>query len=149
MTTPTPPANHAYKVGDPSGPGILKFGEPGSEADFSCQASEMALEPDKDQEDAVKVLCGGSVAGATTYNWSLTGTLFQDLRTGATEGFTIYTLRNAGKEVPFVFTPNSVESPGFKGVVVIDPTKIGGEVGSKATADIEFAVVGTPQLITV
>ena len=141
-------ANHAYIVGAPSGPGILKFGEAGSQLDFSCQATEIALEPDKDQEDAVKVLCGDSVAGATTYNWALTGTAFQDLRTGATEGFTIYTLNNAGKEVPFTFTPNSTESPGFKGLVTIDPTKIGGEVGGKATADFEFAVTGTPQLVT-
>lgn len=140
-------AAHSYKIGTQAGPGVLKFGATGSEQDFSCQASSCALEPDKDAEDAIKVLCGDSVAGAVTYTWNLTGTFLQDLRTGATQGITMYCLEHAGQEVDFVFTPNSTESPGFKGKVTIDPIAIGGDSGDVATADFEFAVTGQPQVI--
>lgn len=132
------PAN-SYKVG----PGTLKLGETGTATDFSCQFSDIALVPDKDSEDAIKVLCGDEIAGDVTYTWSLTGNLVQDL---ADTGITTYTLANAGKTVPFEFSPLTT-GPSFTGKVQIDPTKIGGEVGKTATSEFEFAVVGTPQRV--
>ena len=142
---------HSYKVGVPGGPGRLTFGETGTENDFSCQVAECALNPDKDAEDAIKVLCGGSVPGAVTYTWALAGNFNQDLRTAgnpdAESGINIYCLQHAGEEVAFEFTPNSTESPGFSGMVTIDPIAIGGEVGSVAQAEFEFSVTGQPQII--
>lgn len=130
-----------YKVG----PGVLKLGETGTETDFSCQFSDIALEPSKDSEDAIKVLCGDEIPGDVTYSWALKGTLIQSLKD---QGITLYTLSNAGKTVPFVYSPRTGEN-GFSGNLVIDPTKIGGEVGKTATADFEFQVVGQPTLVPV
>ncbi|MFJ1461002.1 hypothetical protein [Nocardia sp. N2S4-5] len=129
----------SYKVG----PGTLKLGETGTETDFSCQFSDIALVPGKDSEDALKVLCGDTIPGDVTYTWTLTGTLVQDITDA---GITLYTLSNAGKTVPFQYSPKS-DTNGFSGSLVIDPTKIGGEVGKTATADFEWDVVGLPQLV--
>lgn len=129
----------SYKVG----PGTLKLGATGTETDFSCQFSDIALEPDKSSEDAIKVLCGDSIAGDVTYTWKLKGTLVQDIEDN---GISLYTLAQAGNTVPFQFLPKNGEN-GFTGSVVIDPTKIGGEIGKTATADFEWDVVGLPQLL--
>ncbi|MFD4355830.1 hypothetical protein ACFWPX_24990 [Nocardia sp. NPDC058518] len=128
-----------YKVG----PGTLAFGEVGTPNDFSCQFTDIALEPSKDSEDALKVLCGDQIPGDVTYTWVLKGTLVQSLQD---TGITLYTLAQAGNTVPFRFSPKSGAN-GFSGSVVIDPTKIGGEVGKTATADFEFQVVGLPVLV--
>lgn len=129
----------SYKVG----PGTLEFGETGTPTDFSCQFSTIQLDPSKDSEDALKVLCGDSIPGDVAYSWALSGTLVQDL---GDQGISLYTLSNAGKTVPFRFIPKSGAN-GFSGSVVIDPTRIGGEVGRTATADFEFQVVGQPVVV--
>lgn len=128
-----------YKVG----PGELVLGETGTPSDFSCQFSDIALEPTKNTEDALKVLCGDEIPGDVSYAWALRGTLIQDL---GDQGISLYCLSNAGKTVPFRFIPKTGAN-GFSGNLVVDPTRIGGEVGRTATADFEFAVVGTPVLV--
>ncbi|MFC8387049.1 hypothetical protein [Nocardia sp. NPDC057272] len=129
----------SYKVG----PGTLELGEVGTPTDFSCQFTDIALEPSKDSEDAMNVLCGDQIPGDVTYAWTLKGTLVQSLED---TGITLYTLANQGKTVPFRFIPKTGAN-GFSGSVVIDPTKIGGPVRATAVADFEWSVVGNPVLV--
>lgn len=129
------------------GPGTLKLGTtPGT--DFSCQVQSMAINVDKDEGDALTVLCGDSVPGAIKYAYTLAGTLLQDF---ITAGLQAFTWTNAGKQVDFEYVPQTGATT-FKasGKVVIDPMAIGtsdGEFGDVMTADVEWSCVGTPTVV--
>jgi hypothetical protein len=125
------------------GPGTLKLGT--VPTDFSCQVQSMAVNVDKDEGDALTVLCGDSVPGSIKYAYTLAGTLLQDF---VTAGLQAYTWSNAGKSVVFEFVPQT-GATGHKvsGNVVIDPMAVGtsdGEFGDVMTADVEWSIVGTP-----
>jgi hypothetical protein len=105
----------------------------------------MAVNVEKDEGDALTVLCGDSVPGSIKYNYTLAGTVLQDL---ITAGLSAYTWTNAGKAVVFEFVPQTgATAHKVAGNVVIDPMAIGtsdGEFGDVMTADVEWSIVGTP-----
>lgn len=128
------------------GPGTLTLGTaPGT--DFSCQVQSLGVNVDKDEGDAITVLCGDTVPGSVEYTYTLAGTLLQDLITG---GIVEYSWDNAGEAVPFDYAPASaLAAHKVVGTVVVDPMSIGtsdGEFGDVLTSDIEWACVGKPDV---
>ncbi|WP_024794197.1 hypothetical protein [Tomitella biformata] len=130
-------AANSYKMG----PGTLTIGETGTLQDMSCQITSAKLSPDKDAEDDLNVLCGDVVPGEVTYTWTLNGTLVQDL---SPDGVNLWSLTNAGAQLPFTFTPSTAVGQAFAGIVTVDPLEIGGDVKTKPTADFEWSLVGQP-----
>lgn len=126
------------------GPGTFKLGTaPGT--DFSCSVQSLAVVPEKDEGDPIKLLCGDSIPGSISYSFNLTGTILQDI--GSAAGLAKYCWTNMGLAVPFEYTPATSATTKAAGTVIIDPVTIGtsdGETGDVLTSDIEFACVGTP-----
>lgn len=122
------------------GPGTLTLGETGSDMDISCQVSAVTLEPDKDEDDPINLLCGESVSGAIEYSWKLNATILQDW---SSEGINKWSLDNAGETVEFEFSPRT-DGPVITGELVVDPLAIGGDVGSKPNSEVEWNLVGSP-----
>lgn len=128
------------------GPGTLMLGAaPGT--DFSCQVQSLGVNVDKDEGDAITVLCGDTVPGSLEYTYTLAGTLLQDLVTG---GISEYSWAHAGEAVEFEYVPaTGVTGQSVSGEVTIDPMSIGtsdGEYGDVLTADIEWTCVGKPDV---
>ena len=120
------------------GPGELKIG--GDELDISCQMTEVKITWDIDEDDAVPVLCGGTMPGDTTYQAKLEGEAYQDLTEG---GIVEYTWKNRGEIKSVTLTPTTGKAK-ITGSIVIQPLELGGEVGKKNTSDIEFSFSGDP-----
>lgn len=127
----------SYKMG----PGTLSLGEVGTLLDISCQITSAQLVPDKDSDDDLPTLCGDVLPGEITYAWSLNATIVQDLTEG---GVNLWSLTHAGEQVPFKFTPSTAVGQEFTGILTVDPLAIGGEVKTKPTAEVEWALVGPP-----
>ena len=127
------------------GPGSLSIGEVGTEVDFSCQVQNAQVQWDKSKDDDTVVLCGESIAGATTYTAQLTGTLFQDQ--ADPDGIVRFSWTNKGDAVPFVFVPNTVDGVSVTGVVTIDPITVGDDTsGANMDSDFTWDCVGEPIL---
>ena len=128
------------------GPGTFKLGTaPGT--DYSCSVQSLAVVPEKDEGDPIRLLCGDSIPGSISYSFSLTGTILQDIGTSA--GLAKYCWTNMGLAVPFEYVPTTSATTKVAGTVIVDPITIGtsdGETGDVLTSDIEFAVVGTPTI---
>lgn len=126
------------------GPGTFNLGTaPGT--DFSCQVQSMGLNTDKDEDDAIIVLCGDIVPGSVTYNFKLAGTVLQDIAYAA--GLVEYTWTNMGEEVDFTFTPSTSATAAIAGKVLIDPLSIGasdGAYGDVLTSDFEWTCTAKP-----
>lgn len=120
------------------GPGVLKIA--GDELDISCQMTEVKVTWDIDEDDPVPTLCGGSMPGDTTYGAKLEGEAYQDLTAG---GIVDYSWKNRGEVKTVEFTPTTGEAK-VTGSIVIQPIDLGGEVGKKNTASIEWAFAGDP-----
>ena len=126
------------------GPGTFKLGTaPGT--DFSCSVQSMAVVPEKEEGDAIRLLCGDSIPGSISYTFNLAGTILQDI--GVAAGLAKFCWTNMGVAVPFSYTPTTAATTAIAGSVIIDPITLGtsdGETGDVLTSDIEFAIVGTP-----
>ena len=120
------------------GPGELKIGS--EELDISCQMTEVKITWDYDEDDAVPVLCGGSMPGDTTYQAKLEGEAYQDL---TENGIIDYTWKNRGEVKTVSFTPTTGTAK-VTGSIVIQPLDLGGEVGKKNTSSLEFSFAGDP-----
>lgn len=123
------------------GPGVLRLGPEATQLDISCQVTNAVLSPDKDTEDAVTVLCGDTIPGASTYNWKLSGTALVDVTSG---GIVEWTWANKNKIAVFEFVPNSDAGASFAGSVVVDPLAVGGDSGKNMSQDFEWSCVGEP-----
>ena len=127
------------------GPGTLTLGEVGSPIDVSCQVINAQIEWDKDKDDDQVVLCGETVAGATTYTASLTGEMFQDVADAA--GILFYSWEHKGETVPFTFTPSTAAGTKADGELVLDPLTFGSdEPKANMTSDFTWDCVGEPVL---
>lgn len=128
------------------GPGTFKLGTaPGT--DYSCSVQSLAVTPEKDEGDPIKLLCGDSIPGSISYSFSLAGTILQDIGTAA--GLAKFCWANMGVAVPFSYVPSTSAVTAVAGTCIIDPVTIGtsdGETGDVLTSDIEFAIVGTPTI---
>lgn len=126
------------------GPGLFKLGTaPGT--DYTCQVQSMGVIPNKDEGDTIQTLCGDSVPGSIVYDFTLEGTVLQDLALAA--GLVKFTWTNKGLPIPFSFTPSTAAITAVNGTVIIDPLSIGtsdGAVGDVLTSDFSWACVGAP-----
>lgn len=125
------------------GPGTLIFGEVGSTSAFEAQVTSAIVEWDVDSEDDEYVLSGDAVAGDEVFSASISGSLFQDIKT---TGITTWTWTHKGEVVPFTYIPNTVVDRQVTGECKIIPLSVGGEVKKKAKSDFEFPCVGEPSL---
>lgn len=124
------------------GPGSLTFGEVGvDQLDISCQVTAAKVSFDSDKEDDLPTLCGGVITGEKTYTSKLEFSAAQDLEAN---GLIDWTWKNAGKEVPFSFSPRNDEVSTIAGRVTIDPVEFGGDVKKRNISDAEFDIVGLP-----
>ena len=62
------------------------------------------------------------------------------------ESFIEWTWANAGKELPFEFIPADKHDKAVRGRVTIERSDIGGEVGVKLIADLEFTCTTMPTI---
>lgn len=129
------------------GPGLFKLGPPGTAKEFGCQVQSLGVNVNKDEGDAITVLCGDSVPGSITYTYSLAGTALQDINT--TGGIVEYSWTNAGLKVAFSYTPTTATPAGavVTGFVIMDPLPIAtsdGAYGDVLTSDFEWSTVGKP-----
>lgn len=125
------------------GPGTFTLGS--TPTDFSCNVQKMGVNPEKDEGDPLKLLCGDTLPGSITYTFTLAGTILQDI--GTADGLAQFCWENMGQPVPFTYTPSTASETAISGTVIVDPVSLGtadGEVGDVLTSDIEFAIVGTP-----
>lgn len=137
-------APKTYKLG----PGKLTIGETGSAVDYEAQITGCTVAWDKDKEDDVPVLSGGSLTGDTTYTATLSGNVFQDL--GEVAGLVEFSWANKGTEVPVVFIPSTDAGRQVTGTVIIDPIDVGGdEAKQRPRSDFEWAFVGEPALAAI
>lgn len=141
MTAPVHPTRKPLSLG----PGTLTFGAVGSELDMSCQVTACTIAAAAEAGDAIPVLCGDTLAGDRSYNWTLSFTALQDV---LADGVIDYTWTNKGAEVPFTFAP-STEHVGAEvtGTVIVDPVSLGGTVRSKNSSDAEWTIVGDPEFV--
>jgi len=124
------------------GPGTFTVGAESDLTNLSSQATAVKLVPSVDVDDPIRVLSGETIQGDRSETWTIEGTLLQDL--GATESTTEYLFNNAGEEKPFSFTPANAAGKSITGTLVVEAIEMGGDVGTKATSDFEFAIVGRP-----
>lgn len=125
------------------GPGEFTLGT-GTPSDFSCQVQSMGINTDKDEGDAITVLCGDQIPASVIYTYTLAGTVLQDLAVAA--GLVKYTWDHAGETVPFTFVPTSATTE-VTGSVRVDPLSIGtsdGAFGDNLTSDFEWPCAGKP-----
>lgn len=135
-------AIESYKLG----PGTLTFGAQAAQAQIT-KGKVSASETVK-STDAIPVLSGEELAAqeSASLSYKLDATVIQDIDAA---GLTAFTWDNAGDEVPFVFIPNTVEARKVTGTVRIVPIDIGGDVDVRNTADLSWAIIGTPVLADV
>lgn len=134
-------APSTYKLG----PGTLVVGEVGTPVDFTPQVTGATVSWDKDKDDDVPVLSGGSLTGDTTYTATLSANVFQDLADD--DGIVAYSWEHKGETVPVTFIPSTAAGKQVTGDVVMDPIDIGGdEAKQRPRSDIEWAFVGEPAL---
>lgn len=128
------------------GPGELTIGAATALMDFSSQCTSCTLTPSVDTGDQLNVLSGESVSGDRTETWALSATLLQDF--GADDGTTEWLFDHRGEDHPFTYEPNSAKGKTIKGTLTVEAIAIGGDVKTKPTSDIEFALVGSPTIET-
>ena len=126
------------------GPGKLVFGEKDSLTAIETQVTKCVVKPSVKQDDPIPVLSGEKVPGNRSETAALAFTIFQDL--GETASVVEWTWKNAGKETRFEFIPVTGRGKVVRGRCTIERSEIGGEVGEKAQADLEFACVTMPTI---
>jgi len=126
----------------PLGPGTLTLGA--TPQDVSCQVENAALEWNKSSSSAIYTLCGAMVPPLPLYAAHLTGRVVQDNMQGS--GLAAYCYTNMGKQVAFVFTPNTADAAKYTGTLIIDPLTFGStdKVGTPMGADFDWDIVGIP-----
>lgn len=130
------------------GPGTIQIGEVGSEIDFEAQLTGGTVEWDKEKEDDVNVLSGGTLAGDVTYSATISGNVFQDL--GAVDSLVEWTWTHKGEQVPITFVPSTAAAKSIVGEITVDPISVGGdEVKRKPRSDFEWDFVGEPTIAAV
>lgn len=125
------------------GPGTLTLGESGSLRQFAAHTTATSLVPSYSDGDTLNMLDGGTETEVDEETWTLEGTFRQELEADAIED---WCLTNAGKEMPFEFTPVDSVSKSYTGKVKIRAVNIGGDVKTKNTSDFSFPINGRPQI---
>ena len=123
------------------GPGSLPIGEAGSPQQFAGDITKITVTPSTDSEDDTPLLDGTNESGADSTTWELGGTVLDKY---TLDSVSVWAANNAGKELPFMFTPTSEAELEIAGVVKIRPIAFGGDVKKKNANDFAFPLVGDP-----
>ena len=123
------------------GPGSLAIGETASVRQIASDLTKITITPSTDSEDDTPMLDGSNETGADTTTWEM-GFTAMDKYT--LDSLIVWANTNAGKELPFVFTPNSEAELVVGGVVKVRPIGLGGDVKKKNTNDVTWPIVGDP-----
>jgi hypothetical protein len=126
----------------PLGPGTLTLGA--TPTDFSCQVENAALQWNKTTSTEIWTLCGAMIPPLALYAAHLTGRFIQDNMQSA--GLAAFCYTNMGKQLAFVFTPNTVDAAKYTGTVIVDPLTFGStdKYGTPQVADFDWDCVGIP-----
>lgn len=126
------------------GPGTLTIGPVGTALEYGCQASNVKLVPEYDEEDGTPTLCEPKPAPLLTESWKLTGTAIQDW--SEDDGFVEFCRLNSMTEQPFTWVPNTSITPvvTYSGTCQVRAIEFGGDVAKQNTSDWEFSLVGVP-----
>lgn len=123
------------------GPGLLKFGDTGSEMEFASQCSKVEIDPELSDEDAITMLDLSEFKPEGDVSGKITGTFHQDY---SMAGLVAWCWQHAGDVVKFVFRPSDKTSDMvIEGQCQIKPVKVGGDPNKYNTADFEFPLVGS------
>lgn len=123
------------------GPGSLKIGATASAREWAGDLTKCTLTPNTSGEDPTPLLDGTDLDGEETTTWELGGTIVDDFDYDSLQNFCI---ANAGKVLPFMWTPNNTGGTDYSGSVKIRPIAIGGDVKKKNTNDFTFPLTGQP-----
>nr|DAW00323.1 MAG TPA: tail tube protein [Caudoviricetes sp.] len=126
------------------GPGVLKFGETATAAEFSARCSNVEVAPTISSESTVALLDGSDYVPEGSPGGEISGKVYQDY---TMDGLVAWSWKQAGKTLPFVYQPVKAEKLQVKGKCVIQPIKIGGDVKKTNDSDFKFALVGMPDLV--
>lgn len=125
------------------GPGVLTFGATGTTQQFAAHTTATSLVPSYSDGDVLNLLDGNQEREQDEETWTIEGTIRQSLELDALED---WCLKNAGKEMPFTFSPNTDVAKSYKGTARIRAVNIGGDVKSKNTSDFSFPLNGKPTI---
>lgn len=123
------------------GPGSLSIGEVGSPKQFAGDITKITVTPSTDSEDDTPLLDGTNESGADSTTWELGGTVLDKY---TLDSAAVWAAENAGKELPFLFTPSDDGELEIGGVVKVRPIALGGDVKKKNSNDFTFPLVGDP-----
>ena len=123
------------------GPGSLSIGEAGSPQQFAGDLMKITVTPSTDSDDDIPLLDGTNESGADSTTWELGGTVLDKY---TLDSVSVWAAKNAGKELPFMFTPTADSELEIAGVVKIRPIAFGGDVKKKNSNDFAFPLVGDP-----
>ena len=121
------------------GPGVLTVGEAGDLITLQAQCRSCLLTPSANTEDDVYVLSDEVIPGEMTFTESMKVLLVQDLTSG---GINSWSRVHAGESVPFVFRPSNAVARQVTGTLRVVPVAIGGDVRTRAEAEVEWPLVG-------
>lgn len=124
------------------GAGLLTIGATSALTDFSEQCVSAKIIPNVTKGERRRVLSGGVTPGSRTEEHKLQVKLLNDF--GVANSKTEWLWENRGKEMPFVFVPNSAKTRKVTGTLVVEPIDIGGDVGEKPENQVEFDILGAP-----
>jgi hypothetical protein len=117
--------------------GSMKFTStvpvPGTEVDFSAQATAMSIVPNVDEQDPIEVLDGTKVGGTSTNNDTLDFTVISDHASAS--GLIAYSWANRGKPVDFDIAFDAAPANVWTGQVVMQALVVGGPVGEQLQID--------------
>lgn len=121
--------------------GVLSIGETGTLVEWAGQVRAVTLAPEYDKEDDIPVLSGEKLAGDETKTETLSGTVLDDY--SGTGSIFLFSKENEGKELPFVWEPNS-DDGGLRisGTLKMRQLALGGDVDTRNENDFEFSIVG-------
>jgi hypothetical protein len=121
--------------------GTFTLGTAPDDFDTSCQTSSIAIVPQYEEEgDDLEVLCGDTLGKSKTRGNNLVITAVQDFEDPA--GFSAWAWEHDLEVVPFAFAPTGTTGPSYSGSVEVQAGQIGGEVGERIFAELEWICVG-------
>src|SRR5690606_40892322 len=107
------------------------------------RSTATSLVPSYSDGDVLDLLDGSQEREQDEETWALEGTIRQQLEADAVED---WCLANAGKEMPFEFTPVTSTAKSYTGTCRIRAVNIGGDVKTKNTSDFSFPILGRPAM---
>jgi len=118
--------------------GSLKLGAAGAQVEFACQATNVTIASTyKEDGEQTEVLCGLTVAAATTVTKSLKVTAIQDFDDPG--GLMVYLRAHELEEVPFSWQANPTAEIA-SGTVQLRLGDWGGDVGKRITTAPEWPI---------